>query len=73
MQGSVSIKYKPSSWWKPNFNPCGSGRATFACDAMLGGMARWLRAARYEASWHPGIDDPDLVQLARSATKGRLT
>lgn len=26
----------------------------FACDAMLGGLARWLRAAGYEASWHDG-------------------
>ncbi len=37
----------------------------FACDAMLGGLARWLRAAGYDASWHPGIDDGDLVRLAR--------
>jgi uncharacterized protein with PIN domain len=37
----------------------------FACDAMLGGLARWLRAAGYDASWHPGIPDPALVRLAR--------
>jgi uncharacterized protein with PIN domain len=36
----------------------------FACDAMLGGLARWLRAAGYDASWHDGIDDGDLVRLA---------
>src|SRR5262245_37998549 len=41
----------------------------FACDAMLGGLARWLRAAGYDASWHHGIDDRDLVNLAR--TEGR--
>src|SRR5262249_11735955 len=35
----------------------------FACDAMLGGLARWLRAAGYDASWHPGIRDRDLVRL----------
>ena len=29
----------------------------FACDAMLGGLARWLRAAGYDASWEHGIDD----------------
>jgi uncharacterized protein with PIN domain len=38
---------------------------TFACDAMLGGLARWLRAAGYDASWTEGIDDWDLVRLAR--------
>jgi uncharacterized protein with PIN domain len=32
---------------------------------MLGGLARWLRAAGYDASWHPGIPDPELVRLAR--------
>ena len=36
----------------------------FACDAMLGGLARWLRAAGHDASWHDGIADPDLVRLA---------
>ena len=38
----------------------------FACDAMLGGLARWLRAAGYDASWHDGIDDSDLVRLGRN-------
>jgi uncharacterized protein with PIN domain len=37
----------------------------FACDAMLGGLARWLRAAGYDACWREGIDDWDLVRLAR--------
>jgi uncharacterized protein with PIN domain len=34
----------------------------FACDAMLGGLARWLRAAGYDASWRPDIKDWDLVR-----------
>src|SRR5262245_17865449 len=42
----------------------------FACDAMLGGLARWLRAAGYDASWHDGIDDGELVRLCR--TEGRV-
>lgn len=42
----------------------------FACDAMLGGLARWLRAAGYDASWQAAIDDWDLVRLARR--EGRL-
>jgi len=37
----------------------------FACDAMLGALARWLRAAGYDCSWSPDIDDDDLVDLAR--------
>jgi uncharacterized protein with PIN domain len=42
----------------------------FACDAMLGGLARWLRAAGHDASWHDGIDDGDLLRLARA--EGRV-
>jgi uncharacterized protein with PIN domain len=38
----------------------------FACDAMLGGLARWLRAAGYDASWHEGIPDPELVRLSHA-------
>ncbi|HXG12702.1 MAG TPA: Mut7-C RNAse domain-containing protein [Gemmataceae bacterium] len=36
----------------------------FACDAMLGSLARWLRAAGYDTFWQAGIDDWDLVRLA---------
>ena len=38
----------------------------FACDAMLGGLARWLRAAGYDAGWHGGIDDGELVRLSHA-------
>jgi len=31
---------------------------------MLGGLARWLRAAGYDAAWQSGIADWDLVRLA---------
>jgi uncharacterized protein len=37
----------------------------FYCDAMLGGLARWLRAAGYDAFFQYGIDDSDLLRLAR--------
>jgi len=37
----------------------------FACDAMLGSLARWLRAAGYDAFWLEGIDDWDLIRLAK--------
>jgi hypothetical protein len=46
---------------------CGS-RPTpcrFFCDAGLGGLARWLRAAGWEALWEPGIDDDALIRAAR--------
>jgi uncharacterized protein len=36
----------------------------FACDVMLGGLARWLRAAGYDASWQADIEDWDLVRQA---------
>jgi uncharacterized protein with PIN domain len=45
----------------------------FACDAMLGGLARWLRAAGYDASWHPEIDDWELIRIARQERRFLLT
>src|SRR5262245_30377333 len=40
---------------------------------MVRGLARWLRAAGYDASWHPGIADPDLVRLARAEGRALLS
>lgn len=37
----------------------------FLCDAGLGGLARWLRAAGYEADWQPDIEDGALLAEAR--------
>src|SRR5437588_8777301 len=45
----------------------------FACDAMLGGLARWLRAAGYDASCHGGIDDRDLIRLSRDEVRTLLS
>lgn len=36
----------------------------FLCDASLGGLARWLRAAGYEARWRPDRPAEDLVRDA---------
>jgi uncharacterized protein with PIN domain len=47
-----------------------SADVRFACDAMLGSLARWLRAAGYDAFWQAGIDDWDLIRLARR--EGRI-
>jgi uncharacterized protein with PIN domain len=45
----------------------------FACDAMLGGLARWLRAAGYDACWQAGIEDWDLIRLARQEDRMLLS
>ena len=38
----------------------------FLCDAGLGGLTRWLRAAGYEADWIPDVEDGVLVHEARN-------
>lgn len=45
----------------------------FLCDAGLGGLARWLRAAGYEAEWEPDIDDDELLRAARRLPATILT
>jgi uncharacterized protein with PIN domain len=37
---------------------------TFLCDSGLGGLARWLRAAGYQADWRTDYDDTEAVDLA---------
>jgi uncharacterized protein with PIN domain len=51
----------------------GDAGPRFACDAMLGGLARWLRAAGYDASWRHGIDDRELIRLARDEGRTLLS
>lgn len=36
----------------------------FACDAMCGGLVRWLRALGYDTTYTAGIDDAVLVRQA---------
>lgn len=45
----------------------------FFCDAGLGGLARWLRAAGYEAWWEDGIDDDQLLAETRKRSATLLT
>ena len=45
----------------------------FLCDAGLGGLARWLRAAGYEAAWQPDIADDELLRQARQTQATVLT
>jgi hypothetical protein len=51
----------------------GAASIHFLCDAGLGGLARWLRAAGYEAAWQPGIDDDELLREARRVAATILT
>ena len=46
---------------------------SFICDAMLGGLARWLRAAGYSAEFDVHLADGALVRRALSARKVLLT
>ena len=45
----------------------------FFCDAMLGGLARWLRAAGYDAAFEYGIDDGELIERARAGGRVLLS
>jgi uncharacterized protein len=60
---------------KPPFRPAPRTTAElrFFCDAGLGGLARWLRAAGYEARWVAGIDDDVLLQEAAKNSETVLT
>jgi uncharacterized protein with PIN domain len=40
---------------------------------MLGGLARWLRAAGYDAYWRGDIGDRDLIDLAQREGRVLLT
>ncbi len=41
----------------------------FLADAMLGGLARWLRVLGLDAAFDPTLDDPELVE--RGLAEGR--
>ncbi|MFW5824306.1 MAG: Mut7-C RNAse domain-containing protein [Marinobacter sp.] len=45
----------------------------FAADAMLGRLARWLRALGYDTQHEPDIDDHDLVARADAEERIVLT
>ena len=50
-----------------------SAPVLFWCDAGLGGLARWLRAAGYEAAWQADIADDELLRQARQVQATVLT
>lgn len=45
----------------------------FFCDGGLGGLARWLRAAGYRATWEEGIPDDLLLRKAQELGATVLT
>lgn len=49
------------------FPPSGT---RFLADAMLGRLARWLRALGYDTAYDPAVHDPELVRVA--AEEGRV-
>jgi uncharacterized protein len=54
-----------------NFNvPHEPAGLKIACDAMCGGLARWLRVLGVDTSYTPGIEDGTLVQHALA--EGRI-
>ncbi|WP_437809374.1 Mut7-C RNAse domain-containing protein [Sorangium sp. So ce1078] len=53
--------------------PDGAAAPSFLCDAMLGGLSRWLRGAGYDATFEHGIDDGDLVRLAQQTGRVLLS
>lgn len=48
-------------------------RRRFICDSGLGGLARWLRGAGYEADWKSHISDEELILAARQRSATVLT
>lgn len=49
------------------------GRPRFAADAMLGGLARWLRALGYDTWWDAHVADAELVRRALQERRVILT
>ncbi|MCO6453872.1 MAG: hypothetical protein J5I93_01040 [Pirellulaceae bacterium] len=50
-----------------------AGSPDFHCDAGLGGMARWLRAAGYDARFWPGVADDELLDVTQHSDAILLT
>src|SRR5260370_1220532 len=50
-----------------------SVKPRFLADCNVGRLARWLRALGYDASYHPRIDDAELVREAAAESRVLLT
>jgi len=49
------------------------GEVRLVADAMLGRLARWLRALGYDTLYDTSLDDPALARLARAQGRVLLT
>ena len=58
---------------KPYFKKHALSPDRFFCDAGLGGLARWLRAAGYDTLWRADIDDDEVLNQARLNSATLLT
>ncbi len=56
--------------WRGRLTPT---EVQFLCDAGLGGLARWLRAAGYPAHWIANVSDDELIQRALKTGEVLLT
>ncbi len=50
-----------------------NGQLSFVVDGMLGTLAKWLRILGYDTLFDPGLDDHQLVRLARAENRVLLT
>ena len=57
----------------PGVSPADTRDWVFVCDAGLGGLARWLRAAGQQALWRRDISDNALIQEAARLSAAVLT
>jgi uncharacterized protein with PIN domain len=65
-QVSEELGARPAFHQPKRGHPRTPDEILFFCDAGLGGLARWLRAAGYQAFWEPRIDDDELLRKARN-------
>ena len=54
----------------PSTAAAGEREPRFFADAMLGGLARWLRTLGLDVAYEPALDDAELV--AQAAREGRV-
>ncbi|HYC02085.1 MAG TPA: Mut7-C RNAse domain-containing protein [Azospirillaceae bacterium] len=67
--GGVETGMDDGAWRQDGMRSAGTAR--LLCDAMLAGLARWLRAAGHDTAL-AGEGRPDAEVLARGRAEGRL-
>lgn len=68
------MRYQPLDFLEPGpppgFSILSAETPKLIADAMLGALARWLRALDLDVAYDPAIDDPELVE--RAVAEGRV-